>query len=361
MNILQGQALAFFAFDVGYEIALEKLGTLLPSSPAQPISRRKQTPAYLQYARPPHLFTVGVADPLNGIPGQVHATIFDFGVVSIAFRWPIATTEGGFPLASMPALGNNLAGRDLEGIARGHVETLMKRMEPVIIDPKLSALVEDYYLFIFEKFERSISAQELLDDHGPTLAQMLSFEVEPLSKQQQAEAISERLSYYERDLVVIGWNAAMIYDQEYEDAANVLELLNIELLEARYMDAQLDIRIEEYARLVREHRFFWPIPFRAPHRKLIEAISELRIESSVLSERVDNALKLIGDLYLGRLHAAAARRCYLLEWETIISRKLDVIEDYYELLTDRVQALQGQTLELIIIILILFEIVMALF
>jgi uncharacterized Rmd1/YagE family protein len=69
---------------------------------------------------------------------------------------------------------------------------------------------------------------------------------------------------------------------------------------------------------------------------------------------------LIGDLYLARLHTAAARRFYLQEWNLIISRKLEIIDDLYQMLTDRVQAFQSQMLELIIILLILVELMLAL-
>ena len=92
-----------------------------------------------------------------------------------------------------------------------------------------------------------------------------------------------------------------------------------------------------------------------------EALAELRLESLVLNEKVDNALKLIGDLYLARVHALAAQRLYLQDWESAISRKLDIIASLYQLLTDRVRTTQSQTLELIIIALILAEILMAVF
>ena len=80
-----------------------------------------------------------------------------------------------------------------------------------------------------------------------------------------------------------------------------------------------------------------------------------------MAERVDNALKLIGDLYLARIHAAAAERLYLRAWQSAISRKLDIIANLYQVLTDRVRTVQSQTLELIIIALIFAEILMAIF
>ncbi|MCG3159939.1 MAG: hypothetical protein JMDDDDMK_00965 [Acidobacteria bacterium] len=69
-------------------------------------------------------------------------------------------------------------------------------------------------------------------------------------------------------------------------------------------------------------------------------------------------MKLIGDLYLARLHSAA-RRFYLHEWDRIISRKLEIISGFYPLLNDRVHTAQSQALELVIVILILVELILA--
>ena len=103
---------------------------------------------------------------------------------------------------------------------------------------------------------------------------------------------------------MIDWNAAVIYDRDYWDAANVLELLNVELLEARFIDAELDKRIIEYQEPLRKPTE-WSLPFRNPYRKTIHDLAELRIESLILAKRVENALKLIGDQYLARIHNAA--------------------------------------------------------
>ncbi len=54
-RIQKGQVVAFFAFDIGYEIDLAQLSRLTAAVPAQPISRKKQTPPYLQYTKPPHI------------------------------------------------------------------------------------------------------------------------------------------------------------------------------------------------------------------------------------------------------------------------------------------------------------------
>jgi hypothetical protein len=222
----------------------------------------------------------------------------------------------------------------------------------------LADLVEDYYLFIIEKLDQTMRAEDLLAQHRGPLARTLRFETADLSRAQQDEALSQAISYYENDLVLLDWNSAIIYDRDYEDTASVLELINVELLEARYIDRELDKKISEYGALARK-RIEWPIPLRTPYKQAVQELAELRVESSLVNERVENALKLVGDLYLARLHSAAARRFYMHEWDRIISRKLEIISDFYQLLNDRARTAQSQALELTIVILIVVELVLA--
>ena len=282
--------------------------------------------------------------------------MFDFGAVSITYRWNLAAKEA-VPLAQLPQLSADLYGLNLEAHAKEQVEALMLKIESAIVRPRLADLVEDYYLFVLEKLDEPLTAEELIANHRAALAQTLRFEKQKLSRMQQDEALAQCISYFEQDATLVDWNAAVIYDPDYDDTANVLELLNVELLEARYIDRQLDKRIAEYGSLVRK-RIEWPIPLRRPYRKSIEDLAELRVESALLAERVENALKLVGDLYLARLHSAAAKRFYLQEWETTISRKLEIVSDFYDLMNDRLHTAQSQALEVIIVILILVELIL---
>jgi hypothetical protein len=359
IQILQGQVVALFAFDLGFEVSLGQLDGL-SSTTVPPLSQKKQTPAYLQYARPPRIINLGEVDPLFAVPGTIQAMVFDFGAASIAYRWSLGPPGEKLCLQDMPRLSQELHGRNLEVDARIQAQRVMEMIRAAIVRPDLSTLVEDYYLFVIEEFDRPLPVEELLAQHRSTLAQVLRFETQSLSGEQQEEALGQRISYFQNDLVLIDWNAAIIYDRDYWDVANVLELLNVELLEARYIDAELDRRIGEYRGLLHKPTE-WSLPFRSPYGKTIRELAELRIESLVLAKRVEGALKLIGDLYLARVHNAATARFYLPDWEAAISRKLDIIADFYQLLTDRVRTAQNQTLELVIIALILAEILMAVF
>lgn len=360
MKLANGTIMALFAFDIGYEVELEKLSRLPSSAPVQPISPKKQTPSFLQYSKPPLVVQLGEIGPILSEPGRVQVTVYDFGAASIAYQWPLPAGGKALSLADLQPLSRTLHGQNLEARARDQIQVFLEENRSAITRPELSPLVEDYYLFVIEEFEQPLSSSNLIERYGSIIAQTLRFETQPLSPEQQAEALSQRISYYLDDLVIVDWNAALIYDRDYRDTVNVLELLNVELLEARYIDEQLDRRISDYERIAPGQRGSL-IPLHAPHRKAIQELAELRLESLVLAEKVDNALKLIGDLYLARVHAIAARRLYLQDWESSISRKLDIIASLYQLLTDRVRTTQSQTLELIIIALILAEILMAVF
>ena len=356
-RIVQGQVVALFAFDVGYEVSLERLSAMLMTTPVQPLSRKKQTPTYLQYTRPPQILSLGLATGHFAVPGNIQATIFDFGAVSIAYRWPIEQGNE-VSLDGLPQISQDLFNLNLGVHARDQAEALMKKIESAIFRPHLADLIEDYYLFIIEKLDQPARAEDLLSENRGLLARTLRFETADLSRAQVDEALSQAISYYDNDLALVDWNAAIIYDRDYEDTANVLELINVELLEARYIDQQLDKKINDYGALARS-RIEWPIPLRAPYKQAIQELAELRVESALVNERVENALKLIGDLYLARLHSAAAGRFYLHEWDRIISRKLEIISDFYQVLNDRVHTAQSQTLELVVVILIMVELILA--
>jgi hypothetical protein len=242
LQIQQGHVLALFAFDIGYEVALDRVRELLTTTPVQPLSRKKQTPNYLQYSTAPQMLHLGATQELLLRPGHIQATIFEFGAVSIAYRWPIALQNEPLPLARLPEISFDLSERKLDEHARELAESLLQRLQPALTKPGMAPLVEDYFLFVIERFDRPLSAAELLQQHGAALAQTLRFEPRPFSPEMQEEALSHRISYYADDLVLLDWNAAVVYDADYEDTVNVLELLNVELLEARFIDGQLDKR-----------------------------------------------------------------------------------------------------------------------
>jgi hypothetical protein len=86
-------------------------------------------------------------------------------------------------------------------------------------------------------------------------------------------------------------------------------------------------------------------------------IGQLQVESAVLFEGINNALKLLGDQYLARLYEQVAKRYHLDAWDESILRKLRTLEGIYAKIEDAQSAARIEFLEWIVIVLIAIEIV----
>src|SRR5439155_567297 len=139
-------------------------------------------------------------------------------------------------------------------------------------------------------------------------------ESRPLSQQKVSDALTSRLSFGPNDATLIDTDATLLFDPEGEDVRAVIEFANTQLLEMRYLDAQLDEALERaYDLLGRTPglRRFLPSPYGLPLRRL----GRLQLDAAVLFEQVTNALKLIGEQYLTRVYGHVSRRFHLAEWD----------------------------------------------
>ncbi len=144
------------------------------------------------------------------------------------------------------------------------------------------------------------------------------------------------------------------------DTLQIIEFANVQLLEFRHIDDRLDDRLEAAYRLIRPQprASFLPLRWRL-HDDAVRQIRELEIEAASLFERVDNALKLIGDHYLARVFDLAGTRFHLRGWQQNIRRKLETVGDVYDRLVQQASGHRMEALEIIVVVLIALEIVLA--
>ena len=88
----------------------------------------------------------------------------------------------------------------------------------------------------------------------------------------------------------------------------------------------------------------------------VREMAELTMESTLLSERAANAMKLHGDDYLARVARKAGERLHLADWAASIRRKQEAVTRLYETLNDQLANTRAEALELAIVLLIVFEI-----
>jgi len=357
-RIVEGRILCLFAFDVASGIDLERVPADLRPERAR-IAHRRPAPEYVGYANPPVEVTLG--DQTVTVGTQPHsvtvtARLFDFGAVSISWTLPMPGALG-----DLPAVAQTLAGdAGMARLARGLLEGLVARIAPCLERPGLNDLVEDYFIFQVAALDPPVDAESLLRERAPTLAAAISMDAGPLSPRQIAELTTEAISYYGSDLVLLDWNAALIFDREWQDTLAVLEDLNVRLVELRFLDLRLDRALTRFSSAVyRQGGLFGSL--RAPHRTAIRALSELTVETLRLKEQVENALKLIPDVYLAKVHRRGAARLGLPAWESMVRTKLEAVRQLIAVLSDRAAVRRAEVLELAMIGLIAFEIALALF
>jgi len=347
-----GRLIALFSFDVGYEVDLDRVRTSLPDAQEEP-ERRRAAPPYQEYATPPVRLALGRRTvPLGDQPTEAvaGAIVHEFGAVTITLEMPL---DG--EVRALPGLTARLTGAGpLEDAARRLSDEVVARLAPAVTSPTVNTFVEDYYVIQVDHVTPPTTIAELLAAERGTLAAALRCEPVPLADPEVEDVFRTALSYYPDDLIVTEWNVALVVDRDYRDALRVLEYLNVQLVELRYYDAVLDRRVATTFPLTARPRRTFPLAFRS-HRRALDELASIRLDVATIIERVHNALKLSGDLYLAKVYARTAERLALKAWEDSIERKLDVLEEIHDLLSQRVVTARAELLELIIVVLILIE------
>lgn len=357
MRIAEGRLFALFSFDVGYEIDLARVRADGRGAERTADVRKEGAPPRVQYPTPAVTLAleprhVMLAERM--VEAEVKLRAHEFGAVTVLLGLPFDDVD----CAALPTLMANLTtGSALEAAARAMLAVALPTFAPAITGPALDGLglVEDYYVIQVTRFAPDADAPALLGTHRDVLARILHCEPQPLSPSETDEVLRTAVTYGPRDLVVTDWNVALVFDEEWEDALDVLELLNVQLLELRFLDAMLDRRIGAlYEHVSRPRRL---LSFRREVVRVRE-LAELRLDTATLRERLVNAVKLVGDLYLTKIYARTAERLHLGEWQRSIDGKLELVQKIADVLAGRAATARAELLELTIILLIAFEIVL---
>jgi len=174
----------------------------------------------------------------------------------------------------------------------------------------------------------------LLERHSRPIAQIARGETQPLSDAEVREILRSSMSYYPEDLAVIGWNSAFIYDTPSgaETTIQLLEYANSQLLEFRHYDEALTRRLHFiYQSLERGAGFL----FRWRSARTSAQLQTQMLEVNELTERADNAIKFLSDMYSARLYRLAAAKVGVPDYKRLVQEKMHTAENLYEFLVDR--------------------------
>jgi hypothetical protein len=356
MEIIHGQIFALYLFDVAEAINLHAATSAIGGGVRAKFTPKPATPAYVQYQQPPLWFEDAAVD-LPAIDGfRAGFKLFDYGVISLRLTRQFTGTW-----LELAQLSNLLVENEaLERQAEHACRAVASRLKTAMTQPRDSLLSEDYLVFAVTELDRAHTADELVEHHGDVIASVLRGERAQLSRQERDEILRHRLSYLADDLVIPTWNAAFVYDTPAgtQAAVEIVEFANSQLLQFRYYDELLDDALASiYAKMQKEPRWYDSLIGRH-YAKAARQVHALFIDVNELTDRTENALKIIGDVYAARLFSLVGARLDLDRWKTNVSEKLKTLDDIYRFSVEHLSMVRGELLEMSIVAILVFELVL---
>ena len=155
------------------------------------------------------------------------------------------------------------------------------------------------------------------------------------------------------------WNAAFVYDTEagVQAALEIFEFANSQLLQFRYYDALLDSELGRIYDSLEDPRWYHSLAGQR-YVRAAQQLHALFIDVNELTDKTENALKMVGDVYAARLYTLVASRLGLDRWKQNVEEKLDTLDDIYRFTVDQTQMSRGHLLELTIILILILELVL---
>lgn len=356
----------YHIFDITDSINVIRLKKKLKKLKVRPLRLKHYTPAYLNFPVPPLEMrgTPWILNPkrinLGGKESRLDGNInvgtqfkfYSLGSVTIRYEAALEGKDYGeiFQKAGLIS-DNKIYSRKTENLIGRIRELIEKEMEI----KTYKRFFEDYnILWIQDKFD--LKNFQVVKH---SIARFLRNETMPLSEYEQNEACRHKFSYTANDLTVIDWDRAVTISPERDDDVwDVLEYVNLQLLELRYYDSELDKKLDEIYALVKKRRLSLIEFYRTP--QLLKKTLKIFIDFAEVEERVNSFLNLTGDEYLSRVYQAAAMRLNVKNMQKELKERLIDTRDLYEILSHDVSAIRSEVLEIIIILLIAFEIIFAL-
>jgi hypothetical protein len=316
-----------------------------------------------QMVRMPPLERLG---PLGPVRLERTIKLLPVGAISITVRVPfqVERIEELVPL-------HDLRFRDgswLYDEVRDLAEQVRRELAPHYIQPVAQLGDEEAYTVFcinspLEAPDGSpVTVEDWMKRSRRQIASLLTEEPDPthLSEQEASESSDKYFSYYEDDVVVIDWDAALIIDhpRHFDEVLYIMELANLQLAELEAYDRILDDALDRAYRDLSGGGKRW----RGGKTAAVQReLREIRIDLARLSDELSNITKFFGDWHLARIYQALSARFHLADWHHTIDDKLKTLGDLYQFLQADQTNRWMITLEAMIVLLIVLDIVKSVF
>lgn len=359
----RGEVVYIYAFDVAYEMARRPIRELLGQPVAQfVVDASKRSPRQLFFYRPqmvrlPALERIGPNGPIRM---ERVIKILPVGAISITIRVPFEVAQ----IEDLVAFHDlQFSNGSLNEEVRRLADDVRRELCDYFIRP-VGQLAEEeaYTVFCIEspcisEPGSNVRAENWLNTNRRSVASLLTQEpdVEHLSAQETEESTVRFLSYYEHDLVVVDWDAALIIDnpQNFDETLYVMELANLQLAELEAYDRILDDSLERAYRDLNSRQY-------RGRSLVMRELREIRIDLARFNDELSNITKFFGDWHLARIYENISARFHLGDWHRTIDGKLKTLDDLYQLLNHDQTNRWMLILEVTIVLLFIIDLVILL-
>ena len=357
MPALRGSFRVMVLYDVAEQIRLDTLRKIVGAEqPRREPSFKHPVPEYVRFERPPAVEYLDAVSISTGEQLQGLIKYFDYGVVSVELRIPFETDW-----EELVRLSSRwISAPEIEKCTSELLQARLARITPALVQPYASRLSEDYYVIqlreALDQESKPLTASAMLSARGGQIAQIIRGESLPLSEAECTEALQSSISYYPTDLLVVGWVAALVYDtpEAAEPAIQLLEYANTQLLEFRHYDDTLTRVLENVYKML-EHKGSLFRHWRMGRQA--ELLNAMRLDVTELTERTDNAIKFLSDMFYARVYRVAAGKVGVTDYRNLVERKLRIAGDLYEFMVNQFNDARSFILEAMVVAILVIELI----
>lgn len=365
-DLHSGSLYALRLFEVAESIDV----SVLPSLPLPPATTIR--PGRLTFfGQLRNLLTVADVGPrdIEVEPGRwvqcdTQVLLFTFGVAVASFQLRI-TPQGignNGNRVTMAELSNWVSALNqspnVTAAGREVVERFIEQIRPALDRPQQDPNHETYAVVSIQQFAEPCTIERVLESND--VVRVLLGEAPDFvpARSFHQQIIGHHYQYGCRDVCIVDWDAAFIVDPKpNEDLIDLLSLALTQLLEFQRFDSQLERELNTLYDWTTETGA--QSPWSNVARRRVDLVNRLLIDIGEFVDRSANAFKITEDVYYARVYMGAIERFQVPAWRSSVLARQRAVSEVARTLYDRAQLRVANSLELIIIALIAFEIVMA--
>lgn len=341
-NIFRGNLYFFYSFDIGDDIdikALQEKHLFMQNNPIKSI--------FFKTYHKPQLLDLKTLELSKQC---VMASLYNFGAIALRYTFPFSAA-----IEELKKIINDKY--DIaEQYSKKDARNIFNAIKEHIRDGRFYNLHRSYALIQLET-KPDLSPYEFKEKYAHEIASILRFEIENLSEYKKNEILEGAFGYYRGDLLIIDCNSALTYDSEYQDILDIFEYANMRHMELQCFDRSLDKQLNfSYERQTHKIplKSYFPIIGMFQFDP-IEELAKLRVDISVVSERLWSSIKFSDEPYYLEIYNIINQKLEFDSWQKSIDKKLEVISHILQIHEHKISNMRHDVLNLLIVLLIFIE------